>query len=70
MREIKKEFLGRIGVMIETPGFYPNLTATENLEILADLRGYIKRDAIKRKVWGRLDCLIKIKSFFQNFPLE
>ncbi len=32
----KKEFLGRIGVMIETPGFYPNLTAAENLEILAD----------------------------------
>ena len=46
----KKEFLGRIGVMIETPGFYPNLTAAENLEILADLRGYVKRNAIEESL--------------------
>lgn len=42
----EKRFLNRIGVMIETPGFYPNLTATENLEILASLRGIIKRNAV------------------------
>ena len=33
--------------MIETPGFYPNLTGTENLEIFARLRGTARPNAIK-----------------------
>lgn len=37
----------RIGTIIETPGFYPNLTGTENLEIFAKLRGTAKPDAVK-----------------------
>lgn len=37
----------RIGAMIETPGFYPNLTGTENLEIFARLRGTARPNAIK-----------------------
>ena len=36
----------RIGAMIETPGFYPNLTGTENLAIFARLRGTTRPDAI------------------------
>ncbi len=64
----KREFLGRIGVMIETPGFYPNLTATENLEILADLRGYIKRDAIKESL-GKVGLPYKDKKLFSEFSL-
>ena len=64
----KKEFLGRIGVMIETPGFYPNLTATENLEILADLRGYVKRDAIKESL-GKVGLPYKDKKLFSEFSL-
>ncbi|MGG7060647.1 ATP-binding cassette domain-containing protein, partial [Clostridium tertium] len=35
----EKRVYPRIGAMIETPGFYPNLTGTENLEIFAKLRG-------------------------------
>ncbi len=35
----EKEILPRIGCLIESPGFYPNLTGTENLKIFADLRG-------------------------------
>lgn len=35
----EKRILPRIGSLIEAPGFYPNLTATENLRIFADLRG-------------------------------
>lgn len=35
----EKELLPRIGSLIESPGFYPNLTATENLRIFATLRG-------------------------------
>lgn len=34
-----KKILPRIGSLIESPGFYPNLTATENLKIFARLRG-------------------------------
>lgn len=37
----------RIGSMIETPAFYENLTARENLEILARLRGRHRRDTIE-----------------------
>lgn len=43
----EKKLLGRIGSMIEAPGFYPNLTATENLRIFAMLRGVSKKSAIK-----------------------
>lgn len=37
----------RIGAIIETPSFYPNLTGTENLEIFAKLRGTIRPDAVE-----------------------
>ena len=34
LRGNEKKLLPRIGSLIETRGFYPNLTATENLHIL------------------------------------
>lgn len=37
----------RIGSIIETPGFYSNLTGTENLQVFARLRGTINRTAIQ-----------------------
>ena len=43
----KKTILPRIGSLIESPGFYQNLTATENLKIFADLRGLKKAGCIK-----------------------
>lgn len=43
----EKKILPRIGCLIESPGFYPNLTGTENLKIFARLRGVPKRNAIK-----------------------
>ena len=33
MQTQSQEVLPRIGSLIESPGFYPNLTATENLKI-------------------------------------
>lgn len=39
MHTHSREVLPHIGSLIESPGFYPNLTATENLKIFADLRG-------------------------------
>ena len=51
LRGNEKNILPRIGSLIESPGFYPNLTGMENLRIFADLRGlkspkYIK-DALE-----------------------
>lgn len=47
LRGNEKEVLPRIGSLIESPGFYPNLTATENLRIFAALRGVPSRHAVK-----------------------
>ena len=35
----EKQIYPRIGAIIENPGFYPNLTGTENLKIFAEMRG-------------------------------
>lgn len=43
----EKRILPRIGSLIESPGFYPNLTGTENLRIFATLRGVPNRHAIE-----------------------
>jgi len=42
-----KKILPRIGSLIEAPGFYPNLTGSENLKIFALLRGTPTRNAIQ-----------------------
>lgn len=47
LRGNEKQILPRIGSMIEAPGFYPNLTGTENLKIFATLRGVPDRHAIQ-----------------------
>lgn len=44
----EKRIYPRIGAIIETPGFYPNLTGTENLQIFARLRGTASPDAVKK----------------------
>ena len=43
----EKRIYPRIGAIIETPGFYPNLTGTENLQIFARLRGLKSPNYIK-----------------------
>lgn len=48
IRGNEKKILPRIGSLIEAPGFYPNLTGTENLKIFAQLRGIPRRDAVQR----------------------
>ena len=47
MQGNENKILPRIGCLIESPGFYPNLTATENLRIFAELRGINKPNYIK-----------------------
>lgn len=64
----EKALLPRIGSLIETPGFYPNLTATENLNIFATLRGIPNRHAIK----DALDLVglpYKDKKLFSQYSL-
>ncbi|MDS1002353.1 ABC transporter ATP-binding protein [Clostridium sporogenes] len=41
-----RDVLGRIGAIIETPGFYPNLTARENLDIHRRLMGIPNKEYI------------------------
>ena len=43
----EKRVYPRVGAIIETPGFYPNLTGTENLEIFARLCGTAAPNAVK-----------------------
>lgn len=47
IRKNEKEILQKIGCLIEAPGFYPNLTGSENLSIFAKLRGISNNSAIK-----------------------
>ncbi len=54
-----------VASLIESPGFYPNLTAAENLRIFATLRGVPNRNAIKiRLKW--LVCPTRTRSCFLN----
>lgn len=46
-KERKLKTYYRIGSIIETPSFYENLTARENLKILATLRGKHRKDTIE-----------------------
>jgi len=43
-----KQCFNRIGALIETPAFYENLTARDNLRIIADLRGTQSKDSIDK----------------------
>jgi bacitracin transport system ATP-binding protein len=47
LRMNEKKILSRIGNLIESPGFYPNLTGNENLNIMARLRGVPGSNAIR-----------------------
>ncbi len=47
LRGNEKKILPHIGSLIEAPGFYPNLTGTENLQIFAALRGLKNPQYIK-----------------------
>lgn len=46
LKSNEKNIYPRIGSIIETPGFYSHLTAAENLNIFARLRGTINENAV------------------------
>lgn len=58
----------RIGSIIETPGFYENLTGRENLKILERLRGTHKKSSIKDALEA-VNLLKEEKKLFGNYSL-
>ena len=68
LQAYEKKLLPRIGSLIESPGFYPNLTATENLRIFATLRGVPNRDAIKNAL-DLVGLPYKDKKLFSQYSL-
>lgn len=64
----EKKIYPRIGAIIESPGFYPNLTGTENLEIFAKLRGTVGPDAVKNAL-NVVGLPYKDKKLFAKYSL-
>lgn len=68
IRTNNKQVLPHIGSLIEAPGFYPNLTGTENLRIFAELRNIKNANAIK----GALELVglpYRDKKLFSQYSL-
>lgn len=68
IRGNEKEILPRTGSMIESPGFYPNLTGTENLRIFASLRG-LKDPARIKNALELVNLPYKDKKLFSQYSL-
>lgn len=64
----EKRIYPRIGAIIEAPGFYPNLTGRENLEIFAKLRGTAAPNAVKNAL-EVVGLLYKDKKCFGEYSL-
>ena len=67
-QENEKKILPRIGCLIESPGFYPNWTGTENLKIFAELRGLRNPNYVK----GALELVnlpYRDKKLFSQYSL-
>ena len=52
----------KVGSIIETPGFYSNLTGYENLQILAKLRGGVSKSGVEKalEVVGPKGVLLRL----------
>ena len=68
IRGNEKEILPRTGSMIESPGFYPNLTGTENLRIFSLLRG-LKDPARIKNALELVNLPYKDKKLFSQYSL-
>ena len=62
----RKEIYKKIGSIIETPGFYPKLNATENLKIFSKLRGDYNPENIEKVL--KLVNLQDEDKAFKNYP--
>ena len=64
----EKNILPRIGCLIESPGFYPNLTGTENLKIFAELRG-LKSPKYIKSALELVNLPYRDKKLFSQYSL-
>ena len=68
----EKKILPRVGSLIESPGFYPNLTGTENLKIFATLRGIPRsgaiREALEKILHSREQLTAGLQELCRVFP--
>lgn len=64
----EKKILPCVGCLIESPGFYPNLTATENLKIFAKLRG-LKGSNYIRSALELVNLPYQDKKLFSQYSL-
>lgn len=64
----EKQIYPRIGAIIEAPGFYPNLTGTENLEIFAKLRGMSRKNGVQHAL-EIVGLPYHDKKLFSNYSL-
>lgn len=58
----------KIGNMIETPSFYPNLTAKENLQVLCKTKGLLKKNSID-EILEKVGLTLENKKTFSQFSL-
>lgn len=64
----EKQLYPQIGALIETPGFYPNLTGTENLEIFARLRNLDTQHSVKNAL-ETVGLSFRDKKLFRDYSL-
>ena len=64
----EQQLYPRIGALIETPGFYPNLTGTENLEIFARLRNLNASHTVKNAL-ETVGLPFRDKKLFREYSL-
>lgn len=64
----EKQLYPRIGALIETPRFYPNLTGTENLEIFARLRNLNASHTVKNAL-ETVGLPFRDKKLFREYSL-
>ena len=68
MAGYQSEIYARIGSTIESPGFYSNLTATENLSVFSRLRGKVDGNKI-RNALGIVGLPYQDKKIFSKYSL-
>ncbi|MCH5248324.1 MAG: ABC transporter ATP-binding protein [Lachnospiraceae bacterium] len=68
MAGYQSEIYARIGSTIESPGFYSNMTATENLSVFSRLRGKVDGNKI-RNALGVVGLPYQDKKIFSKYSL-
>ena len=68
MADYQSGIYARIGSTIESPGFYSNLTAVENLSVFSRLRGKVDRNKI-RNALGVVGLPYQDKKIFSKYSL-